>query len=395
MRSNLDISVSDPTVAGDPLLPWLPAALDPVVVAPLLIEALAQADQPRRLVELGAIRLTRHKPGRRCLIEYDVMVASTHGRTERLTLVGKMRAKGADTTTHNLHRALRASGFGDDSPDGMAVPAPLGVLPELGLWLQHKVPGRTVTNLLTKPTAGTLLQRIAAAAHKLHLAGVPARRTHTMTDELRILRERLEALAEQQPGWRGRLEEILAACHQLGASIAPVAPRDIHRDFYPDQVLVAGERLYLIDLDLYCAGDPSLDIGNFLGHMIEYALRVLGDPAALVAQETALLERFLMLNSTASQASIQAYATLTLARQIAISFRFPDRRHVTPALMALCERRLAQILMRPPAVLDSYDPRPAAHGSCCHQICRTIRPSSTVTGKVSTAGSSPGSTVTS
>ena len=342
MRHIHDIPTSDPSAAAnDSRLPWLPAALDPVVVAPLLRAALAQADTPKRLVELGAIRLTRHKPGRRCLIEYDVTVACAGGRSETSTLVGKMRAKGADATTHELHRALRASGFGDDSPDGIAVPAPLGVLPELGLWLQHKVPGRTMTELLAQPTAGTLLQGIAAAAHKLHRAGVPARRSHTMADELHILRERLAALAEQQAGWRARLEDILAACAQLGASVVPTAPRGIHRDFYPDQVLVAGKRLYLIDLDLYCASDPALDIGNFLGHITEYALRVLGDPAALAAQEARLQERFLRLNSMASGTALQAYATLTLARQIAISFQFPARRHITPALMALCERRLA------------------------------------------------------
>ena len=34
----------------------------------------------------------------------------------------------------------------------------------------------------------------------------------------------------------------------------------IHRDFYPDQVLVDGARVYLLDLDLYSLGEPPLDV---------------------------------------------------------------------------------------------------------------------------------------
>src|SRR2546426_9353652 len=38
-------------------------------------------------------------------------------------------------------------------------------------------------------------------------------------------------------------------------------------------VIVNGERLFLLDFDLYCEGDPALDIGNFLGHITEQSLR--------------------------------------------------------------------------------------------------------------------------
>ena len=343
MQPDLDIQLSGPSGVCDARLPWLPAALDRAVVAPLLRRALAQPAPRWRMLSLDGIRLVRHKCGRRALIEYDLTVAGARGERVHTTLLGKMRAKGADVATHALHQALRAAGFGDDSPDRISVPAPLGLLPELGMWLQRKMPGQTLAEQFAAPQAASLARRVAAAAHKLHLAGLPAARSHTIDDELRILHERLEALAGQQPGWRERLLAILAACDRLGSTVATAAPRGIHRDFYPDQLLLAGERLYLLDLDLYCMGDPSLDIGNFLGHMIEYALRVLGDAAALARPQAALEGAFLALNTTASSASIQAYVTLTLARQIAISFQFPDRRAVTPALMALCEHRLALV----------------------------------------------------
>src|SRR5439155_8520258 len=113
----------------------------------------------------------------------------------------------------------------------------------------------------------------------------------------------------------------------------------IHRDFYADQVIVDGERLFLLDFDLYCEGDPALDIGNFLGHITEQSLRILGDAGALADRERAMEERFVELTGTAP-AAVRAYATLTLVRHVYLSTLSPDRRLFTQSLIELCEERL-------------------------------------------------------
>ena len=99
-------------------------------------------------------------------------------------------------------------------------------------------------------------------------------------------------------------------------------------------------RLFLIDFDLHCEGDPGLDIGNFLGHITEQSLRALGDPQALADREQALEERFVALSGEATRAAVQAYATLTLVRHIHLSTLFPERRPFTSRLLELCEERL-------------------------------------------------------
>jgi aminoglycoside phosphotransferase (APT) family kinase protein len=172
-----------------------------------------------------------------------------------------------------------------------------------------------------------------------------------MADELRILHERLPTLAQGEAECAGahatqkrvsarRIERLLAACDRLGAATPEPVARGIHRDFYADQVIVDGMRLYLIDFDLYCEGDPGLDIGNFLGHMTEQSLRTLGDPGALVERERAMEERFVELAGEAARAAVRAYATLTLARHIYLSTQFPERRPFTGSLLELCEERL-------------------------------------------------------
>ncbi|HEV8265838.1 MAG TPA: phosphotransferase [Gemmatimonadales bacterium] len=325
--------VLDPCGArADPRMPLLARALDPDEVERHLGAA--------RLA-LRAIRTVRYKPGRRCLIEYDLEAAPN----EIVTLVAKARSRGADAATFHLLQALRARGFDEASPDGVAVPEPVAVIPALGVWLQRKVRGTAATAALAEPGGGAALAaRLADALHKLHHAGVAARRRHTMADELRILHRCLEPLAERRPEWAQRLGRLLAACDRLGATTPARPLRGIHRDFYPDHALLDGERLYLLDFDLYCLGDPALDVGNCVAHITEQSVRTRGDPDALADREMALEERFVELAGEPARPAVRAYALLTLARHVYLSTQLADRRAFTAALLDLCEHRLGRAL---------------------------------------------------
>jgi thiamine kinase-like enzyme len=114
----------------------------------------------------------------------------------------------------------------------------------------------------------------------------------------------------------------------------------IHRDFYPAQVIVRKGQLYLIDFDLYCQGDPALDVGNFIGHVTEESLRTCGQASALQDREEAMEKRFIELCGEAIRPSVRAYTTLTLARHIYLSTQFPERSAFTESLLELCENRL-------------------------------------------------------
>lgn len=335
------VPVTDPfNVAADPMMAFVARALAPDIVQPEMERCLPRLAGAAGEISLQAIRVTRHKPGRRCLIEYDMALERPDASFETITLVGKARARGLDTTTIALQTALWQRGFGATSDDGLSVPEPIGTVPAFRMWLQRKAPGVPATERLPATDGVILARRLAEVAHKLHRAGIPSGRCHTMADELRILHARLPAVAELRPEWSERLARVLDACDRLGTSVPAPSPRGIHRDFYPDQVIVDGTRLYLIDCDLYCVGDPALDIGNCLGHMTEQALRTMDDPDALADRQAALEERFLELAGTVTRAAVRAYALLTLVRHIALSTRFPERRHCTGALLDVCEQRL-------------------------------------------------------
>lgn len=288
------------------------------------------------------VEVVRHKPGRRCLIRYHIEF--TDGR--QTAWLGKVRVRGADRSTYDLMHSLRSAGFDEDASDGVAVPEPIALVPEFRMWLQRHLPGQTLEAALPRADGDRVVTSVADAIHKLHRLGPPPRRSHGVEDEVAILRSRLEPMAEGSGESRGEIRRVLAACERLALTLLERPVRPVHRDFYPAQVLASGRRLYLLDFDLYAWGDPALDAGNYLAHVLESTLRTTGKVDAFARVEEAFVERFVTL-SPGSRPAVDAYLTLSLARHIQLSTLFPDRRHTTRPLVRLVEARLTRWL--PPA----------------------------------------------
>jgi hypothetical protein len=331
-------------VARDPGIPALARALDAEEAARWLEPHLTQRMAPGARVRLRALRPIRHKPGRRCLIEYELDRDRMGAETERIVVIGKARSRGIDHATVRLVEELWEGAFSSASADLVSVPEPLGAVPELGIWLQRKVPGAPATSLLGGPKGPTISRRIGEALHKLHQRGVPARRVHGLADELKILEQRLSSLAGDVPALSRRLEALLADCRRLAASVPAVPARGIHRDFYPDQVLVGEHgRLHLLDLDLYSEGDPALDAGNFLAHVAEQGLREGADRSTTAAVEDSFREKWLELAGEEKRWSVEVHTLLSLARHVSLSAGFLNRRPWTGAILELAERRVASL----------------------------------------------------
>lgn len=294
-------------------------------------------------LRLKAIRLTRHKPGRRAVVEYDVEVKRPEMPQHRVTLIGKLRARRSGNEGYRQLEMFWNAGFDAQSADGISVPEPVGVISAFQMWFQRKVSGVTAEGLFSRNNNRdniALARRVAEVIHKVQRSHVPTEKQHKMVDELRILRECFDKVVTLNPEWTGRLAKLMVACEGLGASLPVLTPCGSHRDFYPAQVIVDGSRLWLIDFDLYCLGDPGLDAGNFIGHITEQALRERGDATALADVERALEERFLELVGENARAPMLAYTNLTLARHIFLSTRFAERAPLTEKLIALCEERM-------------------------------------------------------
>ncbi len=326
------------SVGDDTALENADTAIDPRLACQYIVPILKQAFHDESL-ELRSIRVLRHKPGRRCLIEYSCM--STAGKSD-VTALGKLHAKSRHERSDRLQQELWQSDFHDDSPDGISVARPLGIVPECQMWLQERVSGVRCWDALLAPGGEGIAARIADAATKLHQADIFTDRVHTIQDELQILEEKLPLVARQIPQLRSRISTVLTACRELVASVPSTEPKGIHRDFYPDQLLIDGDHLYVLDHDLYCMGDPCLDIGNFCGHLIEQSLRQQGHPNVFAAIQNTMVERFCTQQKDCKSDVIDVYTTLTLVRHIYLSTRLAGRGNNTRQVLDYCEAALAR-----------------------------------------------------
>ncbi len=289
-------------------------------------------------LELRSASVVRHKPGRRCLIEY---VCDSRQTGHETIVLGKIQAKTRHDASYRLQQMLWISGFDYESADRISVPRPLGVVYTWHMWLQERVAGQSCWEALEGSQADQVANRVAEAVYKLQHADIVTVRSHALRDELSILESKLFQVARQKPRLKSRIADILNACRELAHHIPETSPVGIHRDFYPDQVVVDGSRIFVLDHDLYCLGDPCLDIGNFCGHLIEYSLRKSGDIDFFASAQQTIIHRYSQLQGFDCQQSVDAYTTLTLARHIYLSTLFSKRRPLTTTLIEMCEARLA------------------------------------------------------
>jgi aminoglycoside phosphotransferase (APT) family kinase protein len=322
--------------SGVGTIPHLAAALDIDVMRERLSGLL---EAPAGELDLAEPELMRLKPGSRALVRYRAAISG-----DPLDLVGKIRAKGADRRTPVLHEALRAAGLDGEAHHGVGVPGSHGVVAEMHLWLQDAVPGRMAADFLLPGGDTTPSARAGVALARLHRTSVPTDRTWTFAQETEVLEQALFAAQKALPGEAGRIASIAGKARLLISSLAPGPVTGLHRDYYPDQVLIDGERAWLLDLDLYALGDPAIDLGNYVAHIAELALRRHGDAAALDEHAAAFLQAYGGHVPLPDGLRVKMMKVFSLCRHIHISMRIKSRRDSTLPLIGICETWLDNLL---------------------------------------------------
>jgi len=322
--------------------------LQPLLTRSTLVGTLRQALGLSADNTLIAAETVTSKPGRRAVLEYH-WNSSQSGRS--FSVIGKYRHKGFEPRGYAVQQALWHGGFSGNAE--VIVPQPLAALPDRHLWLQQKVTGARMTDLLgaVQPQLDELGYRTGKALAILHSSTVAQQvvggKKWTITDELAVLRQRLAAVEKARPEWSGRINAVARSCEQLAQLLLPSADVFIHRDFYPAQLLVpdgAPQQIVILDFDLATTGPAALDVGNYLAHLQEQALRETGDETGLSGYEQAFIAGWQTESDRQEDWNIAIYTVLALARHIGISLLFPERQGTTERLLTICEDRIQALL---------------------------------------------------
>jgi Ser/Thr protein kinase RdoA (MazF antagonist) len=347
----------DPPGPSDPALPQLATLCDPRGAQALLDTAGAG-----RLA--APPRLARHKAGRRALVE----ITSETGAGPHRWLA-KTRSRHPDHASPGLHRALRTAGFDGSPGSAFGVPEVLPGPEGLRTFLMEHVPGRPLADWLIPEGDPAPFLATGRALAAFHVAAVDPGRAWTAKDELAVADRALAASSDRHPEAVDRIGDLRSWAETLARTIPSGPPVLLHRDFHPDQALVDGARIWLIDLDLAAHGDRHVDMGNLLAHLTEYAIRRFGDPQALSPQGQAFLDGYSEAGGDWSDEALEAAHALSLLRHLDICARFADRMHVFADLLDHLLRWTADSAQRitewPGSPETVPDPTIARH--CCRR----------------------------
>ncbi|WP_298976394.1 phosphotransferase [uncultured Roseobacter sp.] len=330
LMNDIEARLAKPLISlTDPALPHLADALDRDAAGALL-------KQQAGLILTAPPTLYRHKPGKRAMVRYECQT----GDDTTQTLLGKMRSRGQGAQTPALHTAFRTAGLDGHGPVG--VPRVIDLPNDWNMWFMEEVPGTCLRDLQDDPQTDPFVRTGAALGH-LHGCGVLPTRRWTQAQELDVLTAALGKAGEAMPRWRPRLQALVTQAEVLLDALPNQDLTCIHRDFYPDQVIVDVDQVWVVDLDLVALGDPAIDVGNFLAHLTEYAMRTTGSSDASKRLEAAFLRGYQSTGPDLCQHRIRVFRTISLLRHIHISRRFKDRKHITKLLLEEGETLLAQL----------------------------------------------------
>ncbi len=299
-------------------------ATRPDLAGPLMARRLPAFSKkgPQQLLSVQDIQVLKYKPGRRCVLAYELIGQTRReGMHTQVQVIGKVYRDERGQRLFRLQQALWNDGFGPHAPDRIHVPRPLAYIPEMRMFVQERVAGATLNALVTAPGLRARIHRSAEGLAKLHnlptgtllsptregagedappftLGYTPHPTGETfgfylLADELANLDRFTNELAQVRPQSAAAVSEVVEALRAWARRLPALeAITPIHRDFYYSQVLFEGPRLVLIDFDLFALGDPAIDVANFIAHLHFLGLDRLGDLDALAAEAPVFMEAY-------------------------------------------------------------------------------------------------------
>ena len=271
----------------------MPQLTDPEISRQMLEHSIGQSAPGYADLRLAACRpeVLSYKPGSRCTLRYHL--AYPPELAERgwpSTVIAKTYRK--DSKGRNAYEGMAALWATPlaASPT-VALAEPLAYIPGVKVMVQGPVAGdQSLEELLkaaladdTPAAAATLdgyMRRAAAALAELHLSGVRHGETVSLGERYAELHELVARLLAVAPELRGAAEPALTQLEALAAATPADALVPTHGTFNPEQVLIDGERVGIIDFDDMCMAEPAFDVGLFRAAIKDIGMNALDDQQA-------------------------------------------------------------------------------------------------------------------
>ena len=200
-------------------------------------------------------------------------------------------------------------------PDLGGLCSAISYVPEERLLIFPWVDGKFLSEIVDdrKPE---LLRRAAMVAADLHRLPIVPEELTTPQMLFEETRARCDRLRPRLPQTTEIIEPLMAALQEALTLLDPADPALVHGDMAAGQFLWTGDRLVLLDLDMFGYADPAYDVGHFSAQLER---RCLVDPTVESLDSLwvgSFLDAYLAAMPTVSPRNVFFYRGLTLIRKI-------------------------------------------------------------------------------
>jgi hypothetical protein len=171
------------------------------------------------------------------------------------------------------------------------------------------------------PTVHRTLQQVGMALAELHQQRLKRLQTVSCAAEALDVMELVSDLCYLQPGLASRLKPLSRTIAD-GLVQLPQQWCSTHGDFKPDQVLVEGDRITLLDFDRAARAHPVRDLGSFLAQLDDQHIRGDLDDHRRRAAAAGLLNGYASHSETPAPDALRLYTALSLFKLLPEPFRY-------------------------------------------------------------------------
>jgi hypothetical protein len=305
----------------------MPRLTDPAESRALLEQGI-RASSPEHAdmrIEACTPEVLSYKPGSRCTLRYHLTYPpELAGRGWPANVIAKTYRK--DSKGRNAYDGMLALWRSPlASGDVVTLAEPLAYIPELKIMVQGPVAGaQSLEDMLkaaldanSQPAMEELydyMRKTAIALAAFHQSGVRHGQTVALAERFAEIRSLIARLLVPAPELAGAVEPLLARLEALAAEHPADAAVPTHGTFNPEQVLIDGERIGIIDFDDFCLAEPALDVALFRAAIKDIGMNALDENMARNREiRLARLARLDMIGDT-FLAEYEAHAPITRAR---------------------------------------------------------------------------------
>ena len=190
-----------------------------------------------------------------------------------------------------------------------------------------------------------LLRQAAGLAAELHRLPIIPEQPTTAQMIVAETRARCDRLRKRWPETAPIIEPLIDAVEEASGSLDPADRAPVHGDMAAGQFLWTGDRLVLLDLDMFGYTDPAYDAGHFLAQLERRCLWDRTLPAHADQWLACFRDAYLAAMPRVSPRNVSFYQGLTFVRKIYTICRkqVPDWAQLVPQLAAQAQAALEEV----------------------------------------------------